>query len=98
MWDITSRCAIMRRCICAWNREREGSGLVFATDCSEDVLDGNWQRLILTHLREKEHLGVLAGNADHGYEDHADSGKSALKAYGRRRLPAGDLPGGAPGD
>lgn len=38
-----------------------GSGLVFASDCSEDVLDGNWQRLILTHLMEKEHPGVLAG-------------------------------------
>ena len=38
-----------------------GSGLVFASECSEDVLDKNWQRLILTHLQEKEHLGVLAG-------------------------------------
>ena len=38
-----------------------GSGLVFGTDCSEDNLDGNWQRLILTHLMEKEHPGVLAG-------------------------------------
>ncbi|PWG59310.1 GTP-binding protein [Bifidobacterium catulorum] len=41
---------------------REGSGLSFATDCDEDVLDRNWQRLILTHLREKEHLGVLTGS------------------------------------
>lgn len=38
-----------------------GSGLVFASECSEDVLDKNWQRLILTHLQEKEHIGVLAG-------------------------------------
>ncbi|MBQ6432317.1 MAG: TetM/TetW/TetO/TetS family tetracycline resistance ribosomal protection protein [Oscillospiraceae bacterium] len=38
-----------------------GSGLVFATVCSEDELDRNWQRLILTHLMEKQHLGVLAG-------------------------------------
>lgn len=38
-----------------------GSGLVFDTDCSEDVLDRNWQRLILTHLQEREHLGVLTG-------------------------------------
>lgn len=37
------------------------SGLEFATICSEDVLDRNWQRLILTHLEEKEHLGVLTG-------------------------------------
>lgn len=38
-----------------------GSGLVFDSECSEDALDKNWQRLILTHLEEKEHLGVLAG-------------------------------------
>lgn len=38
-----------------------GSGLQFFTACSEDVLDKNWQRLILTHLEEKEHLGVLTG-------------------------------------
>ena len=38
-----------------------GSGLVFDTDCSEDVLDRNWQRLILTHLQEREHPGVLTG-------------------------------------
>ena len=39
----------------------QGSGLVFDTVCSEDVLDRNWQRLILTHLQEKQHLGVLTG-------------------------------------
>ena len=38
-----------------------GSGLVFDTDCSEDVLDRNWQRLILTHLQERKHPGVLTG-------------------------------------
>ena len=38
-----------------------GSGLVFASSCSEDDLDRNWQRLILTHVMEKQHLGVLAG-------------------------------------
>ena len=38
-----------------------GSGLSFATDCSEDVLDRNWQRLVLTHLEEREHKGVLIG-------------------------------------
>lgn len=38
-----------------------GSGIEMATACSEDDLDRNWQRLILTHLREKEHLGVLIG-------------------------------------
>lgn len=37
------------------------SGLVFKTQCKEDVLDKNWQRLILTHLYEKTHVGVLTG-------------------------------------
>lgn len=39
-----------------------GSGLVFRSVCSEDKLDRNWQRLILTHLEEKTHLGVLTGS------------------------------------
>ena len=39
-----------------------GSGLVFALACSEDILDGNWQRLILTHLKEREQPGVLTGS------------------------------------
>jgi len=38
-----------------------GAGLEFATACSEDVLDRNWQRLILTHLTERSHPGVLTG-------------------------------------
>ena len=38
-----------------------GSGLKFETTCSEDMLDRNWQRLVLTHLQEKEHKGVLTG-------------------------------------
>ena len=38
-----------------------GSGLVFDTACSTDILEGNFQRLILTHLEEKPHLGVLTG-------------------------------------
>lgn len=40
-----------------------GSGLQFFADCSEDILARNWQRLILTHLEEKEHKGVLTGSA-----------------------------------
>ncbi|WP_024858492.1 translation factor GTPase family protein [Ruminococcus albus] len=36
-----------------------GSGLEFDSDCSEDILSRNWQRLILTHLKEKTHRGVL---------------------------------------
>ena len=39
-----------------------GSGLQFVTECSEDELDLNWQRLILTHLGEKEFIGVLTGS------------------------------------
>ncbi len=39
-----------------------GSGLVLDTNCSEDLLDRNWQNLILTHLAEREHPGVLTGS------------------------------------
>ena len=39
-----------------------GSGIVLDSVCSEDMLDRNWQRLILTHLAEKQHLGVLTGS------------------------------------
>ena len=40
-----------------------GSGMQFAAECSEDILDRNWQRLVLTHLEEKEHKGVLTGSS-----------------------------------
>ena len=40
---------------------KRGAGLQVFTSCSEDVLDRNWQRLILTHLTEKEHRGILTG-------------------------------------
>ena len=39
-----------------------GSGLTFAADVSEDMFSRNWQRLVLTHLEEKEHVGVLTGS------------------------------------
>ena len=39
-----------------------GMGLEFALGCSEDMLDRNWQRLVLTHLEEKVHRGVLTGS------------------------------------
>lgn len=39
-----------------------GSGLEFDADCREELLDRNWQRLVLTHLKEKEHKGVLTGS------------------------------------
>ncbi len=41
---------------------KPGSGIKIAAKCSEDKLDKNWQRLILTHLREKNHVGVLTGS------------------------------------
>ena len=41
---------------------KRGSGLTFCSDCSEDELNKNWQRLILTHLAEKTHIGVLTGS------------------------------------
>ena len=56
-----------------------GSGLVFGTDCSEDNLDGNWQRLILTHLMEKEHPGVLAGMPITDTKITLTAGKAHLK-------------------
>lgn len=40
-----------------------GSGIEVASDCSEDILDLNWQRLIATHIMEREHPGVLTGSA-----------------------------------
>ena len=40
-----------------------GSGLVFDASCSEDILGRNWQRLVLTHLKEKDHKGVLTGSS-----------------------------------
>ena len=39
-----------------------GSGMAYASVCSEDVLDRNWQRLILQHCQEREHVGVLTGS------------------------------------
>lgn len=40
----------------------QGSGMHFASDVPEDLLDKNWQRLIMTHLMEKTHIGVLTGS------------------------------------
>ena len=56
-----------------------GSGLVFASDCSEDVLDRNWQRLILTHLAEKEHRGVLTGSSITDMKITLVAGRAHLK-------------------
>ncbi len=57
----------------------EGSGLVFASACSEDVLDRNWQRLILTHLMEKEHKGVLTGSPVTDMKITLAAGRAHLK-------------------
>ena len=56
-----------------------GSGLQFFADCSEDVLDRNWQRLILTHLEEKEHKGVLIGAPITDMRITLVSGKAHIK-------------------
>lgn len=56
-----------------------GSGLVFETDCPEDELDRNWQRLILTHLQEKQHIGVLTGSPITDMKITLASGRAHLK-------------------
>lgn len=56
-----------------------GSGMQFASACSEDMLDRNWQRLILTHLEEKEHRGVLTGSAITDMKITLVAGKAHLK-------------------
>ena len=55
------------------------SGLLFNTACKEDVLDKNWQRLILTHLYEKTHLGVLTGSPITDMEITLAAGKAHAK-------------------
>ena len=56
-----------------------GSGMQYAAECSEDVLDRNWQRLVLTHLEEKEHKGVLTGSAVTDLKITLTSGRAHLK-------------------
>ena len=57
----------------------QGSGLEFAVSCSEDMLDKNWQRLILTHLEEKAHKGVLTGSDITDMKITLVAGKAHLK-------------------
>ncbi len=57
----------------------QGSGLVFAANVSEDKLDRNWQRLILTHLEEKTHVGVLTGSPITDMKITLAAGKAHLK-------------------
>ena len=56
-----------------------GSGLQLATNCSEEVLDKNWQRLILTHLEEKTHPGVLTGSPITDMKITLAAGRAHLK-------------------
>ena len=58
---------------------KRDSGLVFSAACREDLLDRNWQRLILTHLHEKTHRGVLTGSPVTDMEIILVSGKAHLK-------------------
>ncbi len=57
----------------------QGSGMQFETDCSENVLDKNWQRLVFTHLMEKQHLGVLTGSPITDIKITLKSGAAHLK-------------------
>lgn len=56
-----------------------GSGLQFATACSEDILGRNWQRLVLTHLAEREHKGVLTGSSVTDMKITLMSGRAYIK-------------------
>jgi small GTP-binding protein len=58
---------------------KRDSGLVFRSECKEDLLDKNWQRLILTHLYEKAHTGVLTGSPITDMEIILASGKAHPK-------------------
>ena len=57
----------------------QGCGLVLATRCPEDDLDRSWQRLIMTHLREKTHLGVLTGSPVTDMKITLMSGRAHIK-------------------
>lgn len=57
----------------------QGSGLIYRADCSEDLLDRNWQRLILTHLYERSHKGVLIGAPITDMKITLKAGKAHLK-------------------
>jgi len=69
----------------------KGSGLHFSVNCSEDSLDRNWQRLILTHLKEKPHIGVLTGSpitdmkitliAGRAHQKHTEGGDFRQATY-----------------
>lgn len=56
-----------------------GSGVVIASNCGEDILDRNWQRLIMTHLKEKQHLGVLTGSEITDIKITLINGRASIK-------------------
>ncbi|MBP3384107.1 MAG: TetM/TetW/TetO/TetS family tetracycline resistance ribosomal protection protein [Firmicutes bacterium] len=58
---------------------RPGTGMVFDSSCSQDTLDLNWQRLIMTHLMEREHPGVLTGSPITDMKITIRNGKAHLK-------------------
>lgn len=58
---------------------KRDSGIVIKNACKEDVLDKNWQRLIITHLYEKTHIGVLTGSPITDIEITLVSGKAHAK-------------------
>jgi small GTP-binding protein len=68
-----------------------GSGITIAADCSEDSLDRNWQRLILTHIKERNHIGVLTGSpitdvkitlvAGRAHQKHTEGGDFRQATY-----------------
>ncbi len=68
-----------------------GSGMTFATKCSEDILNRNWQRLVLTHLEERAHKGVLTGSeltdtkitliAGRAHQKHTEGGDFRQATY-----------------
>ncbi len=58
---------------------KRGSGLIFAAKCPEDKLDRNWQRLVLTHIAEKAHIGVLTGSPVTDMKITLVSGRAHIK-------------------
>lgn len=70
---------------------KRGSGITYGVNCREEVLDKNWKNLILTHLKEKVHLGVLTGSpitdmkitliAGRGHQKHTEGGDFRQATY-----------------
>ncbi|PAU67552.1 GTP-binding protein [Bifidobacterium italicum] len=86
----------------------EGAGLEFVSDVDENELDRNWRRLILQHLREREHLGVLVGApitdmrvsliAGRGHLKHTEGGDFRQATYRALRMGLMEARAGVPTD